>query len=99
MIEAFLRAIGVVHIVVMVGLGLLNTWIWLRYPRRFPRYVHVLAVFALALGGLPFLVDTTLLTPANLPSILVLLTVLPTLVYVAFVFYGGCDAAAGEGHR
>ena len=91
-----LHAIGLVHVAVAVALGLLYTWIWFRTPHRFPRYVHVLAVIALLLGCLPFVADSSLLTPAKVPSVLLLIVVLPTLVYAAFIFYGGVHVASTD---
>lgn len=65
----------------------------LRTGFRFPRYVHVLAGFGLALGfGLASLgiADArTQGTPVQPVRLLLVPFVLPVLVYFFFVFYGG----------
>ncbi len=80
-------------LVIIAGLGCL--WFWCRTRLWLPVYIHVMALFALALG---FWMITTVPkeAPLNAKSIFFqafLIMVFPAIVYFFFVIFGGQQAA------
>jgi hypothetical protein len=83
-----------------LAFGLLNIWLWARGGFRFPRYIHVMAFFALLLGWA--LEQAT--AEAGVPppkggalTAVLLLLAFPALVYGAFVFVGGATGSDDRG--
>jgi hypothetical protein len=94
----WLRAAQMVHEIVLIlaAIGFFHFWIRSRF--WFPRYVHYLGAFALALG----LACVAFLPPqggwGGLKKALFVL-IFPGLVYFFFVFYGGQRVAYERTHQ
>ena len=96
-IKELIKGFHLIHGVIFLTVGVFNLWFWSR--RRFwvPKYVHVMAsisfIIAILLGWMAFSLDHVS-NPGRAIKIWILITVLfPTIVYFAFAFYGGVEAA------
>jgi hypothetical protein len=96
-IKEVIKGFHLIHGVIFLIVGVFNLWFWSR--RRFwvPKYVHVMAgisfVIAILLGWMAFSLDRVS-DPGRAIRVWILITVLfPTIVYFAFAFYGGVEAA------
>lgn len=88
-----LQDFHIIHGAVFVALAAFHVWVWSRRGFWLPRYVHVLAAiaFLLGLGSIWWLQQQSLGKP-TLNGLLAAL-MFPTIVYAAFVLYGGAMAA------
>ena len=93
------HAFTVLHGLGFLALGLFNIWMWARGGFRFPRYIHVMALFALLLGWAlnQALVEAGVPPKGGALSAVLLVLVFPALVYGAFVFYGGAMGSDDRG--
>jgi 4-amino-4-deoxy-L-arabinose transferase-like glycosyltransferase len=90
-----LKGLTLLHGVILVAAAIVFFWFWTRTRFWFPRYVHVLAIIALALG---IYMSATVSDDAPInkhgPYAKILIVFfLPAFVYFFFVFFGGQHAA------
>ena len=98
-LRSVFESITLVHGAVIVVAGIVNLWLWRRHNFWVPRYVHVLAACAAILGAVMAWHEYSS-GGVRTAHYLVAIPILPTIVYVVFVFYGGVPAALnGQGAR
>jgi 4-amino-4-deoxy-L-arabinose transferase-like glycosyltransferase len=95
MLFDLLKGLNVLHGVILVVVAIGLFWFWARTRFWLPRYVHVLAIIALALGiwMLANVSDDAPISKQGPYAKILLVLVLPAMVYFFFVFYGGQHAA------
>ena len=91
-LKSVFESITLVHGAFILAAGVVNLWLWRRHKFWVPRYVHVLAAFAALLGALMAWLEYSSGGP-RVGRYLMVIALLPTIVYLVFVFYGGVPAA------
>ncbi len=91
-LKSVFEGIKLVHGLIILALGIINLWLWWRCRFWVPRYVHVLAAFAAGLGAWMTWLEHSSGGP-RVGRYLIVMVLLPTIVYLFFVFYGGVEAA------
>ncbi len=87
-----IHVLATVAIIITLVMGVIDIRKWVRGGFWLPRYVHIIAALAALLGvGLGWLNYASGAGTAT--GAVVLVIILPALVYLAFVFYGGATAA------
>jgi len=99
----WLAAAQAIHIalIVLTAVGLVGFWVRTRF--WLPRYVHYLAGLGLAVGlaCLAFMPPTAPINRGSWGGIkkALLVLIMPALVYIVFILYGGQKAAYEAAHR
>jgi hypothetical protein len=97
MMRSWMTVANAVHVLLLVVAAIWFFRFWARTRYWFPRYVHVMAVVALAIGvWLLWIVPSA--APLNKDSYKIfkqalIVLGLPALVYFVFIFHGGQHAA------
>jgi len=74
---------------IKIILGIFNFWFWIRNRFWVPRYVHLIAIFAFCLGCIMLWLFEPGSKADNKGTKIFLLFLMPFIVYVLFVFFGG----------